>query len=60
MKAFVIVHYSACPLSEIIDLVREYEGYFDGDRRCVIFHFHDALVEELDNRGIRFKVVVLL
>jgi len=55
----ILVPFSVCSLSEICDLLEAYEGYFDGDRHAAVFPFNEELVEELENRGIRFKVVVL-
>jgi len=54
----ILVPFSVC-FSEIYDLVDSFCGYFDGDKLAVVFPFNEELAEELENRGIRFEVVVL-
>jgi len=56
----VFVSYEDAALIDILDLVKRYNGYFDGDRRAVVFPHHEELVEELENRGIRFAVEVVM
>ena len=54
----VLVHYRDATFSDIHDLIYSFGGYFDADRRCAVFPFDEELIEELENRGIRFKVEV--
>jgi len=46
-------------LGDVIDLVEKYEGYFDGDRHAAVLPWSEELIEELENRGIEFKVEVM-
>jgi len=55
----ILVSYFACSLLDIYDLVDVYDGYFDGGKQAVVFPYSEELIEELENRGIQFKVVLL-
>lgn len=55
----VFVRYSDAALVDVIDLVNRFGGYFDGDLECVVLPFNEELVEEMESRGIRFKVEVV-
>jgi hypothetical protein len=55
----VLIRYSDTTWNDIRDLMYSYGGYFDGDRREIVMPFSEELVEELENRGIRFTVELL-
>lgn len=52
----VVVEYSKIVVIDAVDLVGRFGGFFDGDVGCVVFPFGDEVVEELENRGIEFRV----
>jgi len=55
----VLIQYKDATWNDIRDLMYSYGGYFDGDRRVIVIPFSEELVEELENRGIRFTVELL-
>lgn len=55
----IFIAYTDLTLFDVADLVNKYEGYFDADRQQVVFPFNPELAEELENRGIRFKVEMI-
>lgn len=54
----VIISYNNITFFDIYDLMTYYGGYFDGDRKAVVLPYNDDLVEELECRGVKFRVEI--
>ena len=55
----ILVEFSKINFSDAYELIDTFGGYVDGDKRAVIFPYSSELVEELENRSIKFTMEVL-
>jgi len=55
----VIVSYKENPLTAISDLVWAFSGYFNTSAQVAVLPYSEDLVDELERRGIKFRVEVI-